>query len=179
MSEFTRIRWSRRAGLISVSIAILICCVYYLLTTVKKPSVRIQTLAEDGKLAPSKTQGDTEFEFIAAGQGDLDGIDASFQSYRSSDGVGVLFLTQVLSSAESARLEFEKRGQSAIRIIERGDKVDREGNIIGERAVLPFFDRAKTDKEMVAVLWTRKIDLLVIETQSMEHALAFEQKYCR
>ena len=180
MSEYTRKVGTRRASVIGVSIAILVCFVCYFLTiTVMRPSARKQTLDQDGKLAQSTPQGDIEFELVAAGEGDVDAVSASFRSYRSSDGVAVLFLTEVFGSASSARAAFEKRANNARSIIERGVKVDREGNVIGERAVLLFFDRTETDEEMVAVLWTRKTDLLVIKARSLEHALAFERKYCR
>lgn len=57
--------------------------------------------------------------------------------------------------------------------------IDAGNNAVGERVVLVTFDRTKTDKEMVAILWTLKTDILVIESQSMAHALAFEKSYCR
>ena len=114
---------------------------------------------------------------MAAGDGVVDGMNASFQGYRSSDEVDVVLWTNVLSSPQSAAKEYENRVQNAKKIIEKGIKIDRDGNVVGERAVLIFPDRSNTDKEMVAVLWTRKTDLLVVETLSMKHALAFEKKY--
>ncbi|MFY9607490.1 MAG: hypothetical protein WAU45_02605 [Blastocatellia bacterium] len=180
MNEYNWIGVTMRAKMMGVSIAILVCCVYYLFTiTVTRSSARMETLDQDGQLAKRTTQGDMEFRLVKAGEGDIDGIDSSFQSYSSSDGVAVLFLTQILSSASCTQKEFEKRVEKAITIIEKGVKVDRDGKVIGERAVILFLDRTNSDKEMVAVLWTRKTDLLAIEAQSMDHVLAFEKKYCR
>ena len=116
---------------------------------------------------------------MAGGEGEIRGMDTSFQSYESSDGVSVLLLTRIMDSAGRAQKELQKRIENATRIIENGVKLDRYGKVVGERAVILFSKGRETDSETAAFLWTRKKDLLAIEADSMEHVLAFEKKYCR
>lgn len=161
--------------------AALVCCACYLIATraLRSHSVVIPVLIQNTQAAQNTRPVELDFHLMDAGEGELRGMDASFQSYESSDGVEVLFLTRTLRSADRAQKELQRRIKTATSIIETGIKRDRNGEAVGERAVILFSDPNKTDKVRAAVWWTRKSDLLAIEAESIDHILAFERKYFR
>jgi hypothetical protein len=181
MVEYSRSVLSMRAKIIGVSVTVLVCWACYLLALrgLRSHSGVVPIVNQNTQVAERTPQAEMEFHLMDAGEGEISGMDTSFQSYESSDGVEVLFLTRTLSSADRAQKELQKTIETATRIIEKGVKRDRDGRVIGERAVILFSDGTKTDNERAAVWWTRKSDLLAIEAKSMDHVLAFEKKYCR
>jgi hypothetical protein len=104
------------------------------------------------------------------------GADFSAGIYDSTDGVGVSSTVEVYYSAAGAKREMKRRIKTASRIIERGNKENQKGKLIGERVVLISAGNTR-DIAYVTVLWVDREDLHVIESASLQHALDFERSF--
>ncbi|HLN98462.1 MAG TPA: hypothetical protein VK208_08385 [Pyrinomonadaceae bacterium] len=120
-----------------------------------------------------------EFEDVQSGRGKTDeGIQFSYHLYKSSDGVGVATTVENRASPVRANKALQRRIKRAVKIIERGPKLDNNGQRIGERVVAVFAaDGSKN--EQAAVLWTDGSQFYYIESPSLKHALGFEKKFYR
>lgn len=70
----------------------------------------------------------------------------SIHQYRSTYFIQLLFSCSHYQSPEKANKVFDSWIGSATKVIERGPKYDRQGNIVGERAVTVSFDTAKDER---------------------------------
>lgn len=104
------------------------------------------------------------------------GADFSAGIYDSTDGVGVSSTVEVYYSAARAKREMKRRIKTATKIIERGNKENQNGKLIGERVVL-ISPGDTRDSAYVTVLWVDREDLHVIESPSLQHALEFERSF--
>jgi hypothetical protein len=118
-----------------------------------------------------------EFKAVHLSSGrKANGAEFSAGLYDSSDGVGVLSTVETYGSPARAKAEMKKRIRGAIKVIDRSDKIDQSGKAISERVVLRFSHGSRR-KSYSAVMWTNDEDLYVIESTSLRHALAFEQRF--
>ncbi len=81
-------------------------------------------------------------------------------------------------SADRANKELQRRLKAALRIIERGSKLDDKGQRVGER-VVAMFALSDSQKEQASVLWTNDQQLYYIGSLSLKHALEFEKQFYR
>jgi hypothetical protein len=103
-----------------------------------------------------------------------DGQAVGFTTVRASDCIEVTSEVDEKDSADEARNEFEKRIATAFRVVERGPKIDRHRQNVGDRAVL-VTHTGNEDKAVVLVRHSGESRLFEIESVSLSHALAYEK----
>jgi hypothetical protein len=101
----------------------------------------------------------------------------SITSYQSSYFIKLLSVSEAYVSPEKANEVFDERLSTAVRIIELGPKVNREGRVVGRRAVALFFS-PEASCHYTEILWTDGRFLHYIVSTSALHAKEFE-KYQR
>lgn len=120
-----------------------------------------------------------EFKDLQGGRGKTpDGISFSYHLYKSSDGVGVTTIVESHSSPASAQKALRNKLRTAIKIIERGPRIEDQAEEKGGRAVFSFAVPG-SHKKQAAVIWTDGQQLYRIESRSLKHALAFEKQFYR
>jgi hypothetical protein len=80
---------------------------------------------------------------------------------------------EVFESSERAIEELEVRMKKARKIIESGPIYDKRGQLLGKRAVTA---RLKAT-ELAEILWTNDNKLYIVRSESLRHALAFEDQH--
>jgi hypothetical protein len=119
-----------------------------------------------------------EVEFTATMMGELldeDGQHLGFSHYTASDGTDLAALYTGFFSAEGAPEYFEKQLAKAAEVIERKNKLNSEGKVVGERAqILRRMDSRKT---VPAVLWTDGKSFHEIYSSSLKSILQLEKVY--
>ena len=107
-----------------------------------------------------------------------DGTVVAYNNYVSNDGVGVFLTVEKYRSATRAKNALRRRIKKATRIIERGVKLDKDGQRVGERAVL--LSRTGLPQETIGgVVWADGAKLYAVESPSLKHALEFEKQNYR
>jgi hypothetical protein len=97
-----------------------------------------------------------------------------FTSYRSRDGVDLIFEQFAFPSPEAANAAFQNMLRGAERTVERGVLYDRERKrVTSERVVITF--RADSGVGAVAVINLDGTRIYQIASTSMRHALSFER----
>lgn len=94
-----------------------------------------------------------------------------FTTVRASDCVDVAIVDEDEGSSSQAVDEFEKRIRGAVRIVERGPIRNEDNGLVGERVVLV----EEGPKAEIIFLKNGVSRLVVIESKSLAHALAFEK----
>jgi hypothetical protein len=128
--------------------------------------------------ASSNAQGLEEIEprFIRGQSGDSiqDGVVLGFTVYKASDGISVTVFYNDFKDASEASAIFEKKLIRAPKVLMRGQKIDRGGKIVGERAEI----RLPQPKETLsAVMWTDGRKFHEIESISLRDIRAMEKVY--
>lgn len=100
------------------------------------------------------------------------GLTGDFTIVRASDCVEVSSEVEEKGSAVEARNELEKMTREAFRLIERGSKIDRSGQKVGERVLLLSERGGKAE---VVVWFNGDSKLFKIESNSLSHVLAYEK----
>lgn len=101
-----------------------------------------------------------------------------FTSYRSRDGIYLIFEEFAFPSHEEANVAFQNILHGAERTLEREVLYDRDGRLVtGERVVFTF--RAESGVDATAVVSLDDSKLYEIASTSMRHALSFERAHRR
>ena len=101
-----------------------------------------------------------------------------FSSFRSRDGVNVIFEHFDFPSHEAANKGFQNMLRDAHQTVEREVLYDRAGKVVtGERVVITFC--AESDVEAAAVISVDGTKLYEIASTSLRHALFFERAHRR
>lgn len=118
-----------------------------------------------------------EFKELLSGRGKTeDGASFSFHLYEASDGVAVSTRSEKRGSLTRANKELQRQIKKAIKILERGPKLDKSGKQVGERAVLMIASKGP-HKDQAVVLWTNGSQFYYIESSSLRHVLELEKRY--
>jgi hypothetical protein len=83
--------------------------------------------------------------------------------------------TIIYSSSLKVNNELKSRLKNAIRIIERGSVLDKDGNKKGERVVAIFPSKDK-NIPLYTVLWTNEDILNTLNSLSLQHVLMLEKE---
>ena len=105
-----------------------------------------------------------------------DGIEASFQTYESSDGIRVFIRTEFFRSTDDMKTHFETQTKSFAEIIEKGDIKAVKGNPKKERIVGKHFPNEE-GIEMYSIMWHEHGRIKYVESTSLDHALDFEKQF--
>jgi hypothetical protein len=103
-----------------------------------------------------------------------DGVDLGFTVYKAADGVSLTVVYNDFDGASQASAFFEKELVRAAKVLSRGQKTDRDGKIVGERAEIHL---AKPNEELNAVMWTDGRKFHEIQSTSLQDILALEKVY--
>ena len=94
--------------------------------------------------------------------------------YTSTYFIKLWFSRSKYQSAEKANEVFATAVGSAVKVIERGPKYNRQGRLVGQRAVAILLDTERNE-QYSSVLWTDGEMLFSIYSPSMTHVLQFER----
>jgi hypothetical protein len=94
--------------------------------------------------------------------------------YKSPDGVEVFFDVKGYVSPELAAAALTEEVGRAARVIERGEKLDKGGRVVGERVVAMLRPEG-SKKEVAIIFWTNKSVFCLIQSLSVRHAIALEK----
>jgi hypothetical protein len=103
-----------------------------------------------------------------------DGVRLADYIYKSSDCMTVSERTIFFKSPTRAREEIEKEIENASALIERGPKLDSNGQAVGERVVLEFAAEEQR-KPHAEIMWNNGPELNYIIALSLEHTLELEK----
>ena len=94
------------------------------------------------------------------------------QTYQSWDCMILRKRVEFLEVPANAKSELKKTVEQAAELIERGEKFDTAGQLVGERVII----RVTKDKETpeIRIVWTENSELYSIDSSSLEHALKLE-----
>jgi len=122
-------------------------------------------------------KGDVTFKQGSMGEIEIDhGVPLGFTDYTASDGVWLRVLYLTVTDQSQATLAFHQRLAHAIRVIERSDKRNANGRVIGERAEI-LAPSAKPASPYHAVVWTDGPTFHEVGSSSLPHVLQFEKAY--
>ena len=101
----------------------------------------------------------------------------SITSYTSPYFVKLTFAHEGYASPEKANHVFSQRLTQAVQVLEHGPKLNRDGIVVGQRAMTLFFS-PEMSCYYTEILWTDGRSLLSIVSTSALHVREFE-KYQR
>jgi len=101
---------------------------------------------------------------------------ASFHTYESEDGTGVVQLREWYKSASYARTGLDILTKKASRVIKQGSEKDGKGRIVGKRVELVFSHGHKASPEML-IAWTDEATVVRLSSTSLPLLLDFESQY--
>jgi hypothetical protein len=124
---------------------------------------------------PSQVK-DRGLQFKTGMSGDMiqDGILLGFTDYEAPDGTGLNVAYRTFNDAAQAAAFFDKETAGAAKVVKRGDKKDKKGKVVGERAqiLLP-----KPNEGLIAVIWTDGRTFHRISSSSLKDILDLEMIY--
>jgi hypothetical protein len=99
----------------------------------------------------------------------------SITSYRSTYFVRLSFVHSGYLSTEKANQVFAELLGEAFRVVEHMPKFNKNGALVGQRAVAVFFD-TETNQYIAVVFWTDGRFLHSIHSSSYLHVIEFEKR---
>jgi len=105
---------------------------------------------------------------------DEDGVHLGYTHFKAS-GSNLTVLYEHFASSAKAKDYFAKQLGKAAKIIERKDKLDAEGKVVGERSEILL--RINAEKTIPAVLWTDGVKFHEIYSPTRESILKLEKVY--
>ena len=117
-------------------------------------------------------------EFAPGDMGELrdeDEVHLGFTHFKASDGTDLMVLYEDFDSTAKAEEYFEKQLAKAVKVMERGNKVNGVGKVVGVRAQILL--RLDPPKTIPAVLWTDGLKFHEIYSSSLKNALELEKVY--
>lgn len=139
------------------------------------PIRAFQDVGSSSQTPSSKPSGtDGGYKWVMAGEGILDGVHTTLDSYKKPDGERIDTVKATIGSADGdgAKTFHQKIDHSAAEIVKREDISDGSGKVIGERSVLTLVD--KDHKKSTAIVITKGADFREYICASASDALAFE-----
>lgn len=106
---------------------------------------------------------------------DEDGQHLGFSRYMASDGTKLTAVYNYFFNAQGAQQYFEKQLTKATAVIERKEKLNAAGKIVGERALI--LTRVDPQDALPAVLWTDGLTFHEIYSSSLKYILQLEKGY--
>ena len=103
------------------------------------------------------------------------GIRSSGTSYRSSYFIQLWAVNLAFDSREEAEETFNQHLSEAVEVYEVGPKIDKDGTVIGRRAVALFYFPPES-RYFTKVFWTNGRNLNSISSASALHVREFEKQ---
>jgi hypothetical protein len=118
---------------------------------------------------------DGGYIWVMAGEGILDGVHTTLDSYKRPDGERIDTITARIGSVDgvAAKAFHQHFDHSAAEIVKQEDILDGSGKVIGYRSVLTLVD--KDHKKSTAIVITKGADFREYVSSSARDALAFEE----
>ena len=104
----------------------------------------------------------------------IDGGGFSITSYKSSYFVNLLSVYEAYVSPENANAIFDIRLRKAAKVIEVGPKFNREGAVVGRRAMAVFYS-PELSGPYTEIFWTEGCLMHYIRSTSSLHVREFEK----
>jgi hypothetical protein len=96
-------------------------------------------------------------------------------NYLASDGVGLTVVHGEFPSTAAAQEYIEKVLAKAVKVLQRGEKKDKAGKVVGKRAVA-IVSTGNPDKPFLAILLTYGPDFYEIESPSSADSRIMEMR---
>jgi hypothetical protein len=126
-----------------------------------------------------KNQGaPKKLEFDATSMGEMrdkDGVHLGFTNFKASDGSSLRVLYEGFGSPAKAKDYFERKLVKAVKVIERTNKLNAAGKVVGERAEILI--SLAPQRTTPAVMWTDGETFHEICSSSRESILELEKVY--
>jgi hypothetical protein len=103
-----------------------------------------------------------------------DGEVLGFTVYEASDGISLTVSYNDFKDASEASAFFERRLVRAAKVLRRGQKIDRDGKIVGERAEIRL---PQPNETLSAAMWTDGRKFHEIKSISLHDVRALEKVY--
>ena len=131
------------------------------------------------KSTKSRGSEKTKMQFTRGTSGELlteDGEKLGFTNFKASDDIELQVLYWGFDDAPRATEVFEKQIARAIKVVQRGKKLDKNGKVVGERAQVTFSSRG-SQETFSAILWTDGPKFHQIQSISLPEILELEKAY--
>jgi hypothetical protein len=145
----------------------------------KSASMALQSQGSSSGARPvqprPKKKKSLKFENMMMGESiTTEGVHLGLMTFQASDGVKLTVIEGEFGSAQRAQQEFDKEIAKATKVIERGEKKDKTGKAIGERAQI-MAGTSDPDNPIPAVVWTDGLWFHEIRSISMRDILELEK----
>lgn len=163
-------------------IPITVCCVVLFCVAALPHLVTPKTIqsasSPEASIGPKKHVAETKIEFTEGNMGEIetaDGIRLGFTNFKASDGVSVRILYWDFDDQLGVKKAFEKELARASKVLERGEKVDGAGKVVGERAQVLL--QTTDHLSVFGIVWTDGVKFHEIRSASLRDALGLEKVY--
>jgi hypothetical protein len=138
-------------------------------------SARSQTAS----VVSTETKREIKTEFSVVNMGEMDtkyGVRLGFTNLKASDGVGVRVFYLAKDDEVQAKQAFDQALARAIKVIQRDEKKDEQGKVVGERAQI-LVPSVKPSPPFHAIIWTDGPRFHEIGSNSLQYVLELEKIY--
>jgi hypothetical protein len=130
---------------------------------------------QTGSIGPAKPRRDIQFQGVSIAS--LRGPELSsgeVVAYVADDGTEVRSSVETYTSAMAATEQIENLVQLATRLFERTPRLDNNGKTVGSHVVL---EATWYSVQVGVIAWNEDTQVHVIQSESLDHALAFEAEF--
>ena len=141
-------------------------------------SVTFKFYGQKYEQSQAETSAPPKIEFKNTGMGeasDENGVHLGITNFRGSDGSKLTILYEDFGSSEAAKNYLEKQIVKAVKLVEREEKVDPNGKVVGDRAEILL--RLDDVKAIPAILRTDGPRFHEFFSSSRESLLQLEKRY--
>jgi hypothetical protein len=128
-------------------------------------------------VAPAGNPKSKGFMSKSAGETDRAGIPLGFTTFVAQDGAGVTVFYLVRDSQQLASSAFQRELSSAIRIVKRRKKRNKDGEIVGDWAQIRIRGIDPQRAPLDAIMWTDRSSFHEMISASLKDLLELEKVY--
>lgn len=167
----------RRQSMVFIGVALLVAVGLMFLMNSLWRQEKSATVSEERAIREEpKPNHEIRFTYVMAGRASKAGsVQVSFGRYKSEDGHMAERRVESHKSAEEAKAEMLRMIRAALRIVERCQTFDEQGEVTRERVVLLARVRTSEQPE-VFIVWTQGPKLHVLQSDSLPHVLSLERQ---
>ena len=146
----------------------------YLYSSSNQASERAISIEGD-HLAQAIVERERTYELREQSLGEVDGYQACFVTFESSDGMVFSSATIPYHSSKQARAGLEINLREAVEIIEREDTFDETGRKVGNKVLATFAPYDSSSMVSAAILWTSGSDFGYVRSAALRNILEYRK----